>query len=166
MEAILKNKTVFGLFLMLISLSSCGEKAVFNEYKALENATWEAHKKINFEFDIKDTISAQNLFINIRNNNHYKYSNLYMITVLNFPNGTRVIDTLQYEMTDNAGHFLGTGITSIKENKLFYKENKVFPVAGRYSFSVHQAMRKNNEIKPIPFLEGITDLGLSIEKLN
>ena len=104
--------------------------------------------------------------INIRNNKKYPYSNLYVITELNFPNGNKIVDTLQYQMSDKFGHFLGKGFTDIKENKLFYKEAKVFPESGKYIFSIRHAMRKNGEVKVIPFLQGVQDVGLSIEKIE
>lgn len=103
------------------------------------------------------------MFINIRNNSQFEYSNLYVITSLQFPNGKEIIDTLQYEMADATGQFLGQGFTEIKENKLFYKEQKVFPESGKYTFSIYQAMRKNGETKPIAELKGIQDVGISIE---
>ncbi len=65
----------------------------------------ESKENISFEFDVIDTISPKNLFINIRNNNEYAFSNLYLITELNFPNGTKIVDTLQYEMADKSGNF-------------------------------------------------------------
>jgi gliding motility-associated lipoprotein GldH len=166
METIQKNSVFLIVLLLFFLMISCNDVAEFNQYKALENGAWQANKKLVFEFDIKDTISPKNLFINIRNNNEYPFSNLYVITELNFPNGTSIIDTLQYEMTDNLGNFLGDGFSEIKDNKLFYKEKKVFPVSGKYIFNVRQAMRKNGEVDPIPFLEGINDVGFSIEKLN
>ncbi|ARV07226.1 gliding motility lipoprotein GldH [Polaribacter sp. SA4-10] len=166
METILKNNSFSIFLLMLIFLSSCDDKSDFNQYKSIENASWEANKKVLFEFVVKDTVSPKNLFINIRNNNEYSYSNLYLITALSFPNGTIIVDTLQYEMADSKGRFLGEGFTEIKENKLFYKEKKIFPVSGTYRLNIRQAMRKNGEINPIPFLEGIIDVGFSIEKLD
>lgn len=149
------------LFLFLVS---CSDNIEFSKYESLPNASWEANKNVSFKFEITDTISSKDLFINIRNNRNYAYSNLFVITELDFPNGTKIIDTLQYEMTDNFGKFLGKGFTDIKENKLFYKENKVFPLNGEYEFKVHQAMRKNGDLKVIPFLEGVQDVGFSIEK--
>ncbi|OBY63602.1 gliding motility lipoprotein GldH [Polaribacter reichenbachii] len=143
---------------------SCSDKIEFTKYKSLSNASWEANKNISFEFEISDTISPKNLFINLRNNKDYPYSNLYVITELNFPNGDKIIDTLQYEMADNSGQFLGKGFTDIKENKLFYKEEKVFPVSGKYVFNIRHAMRKNGEVNTIPFLQGVQDVGFSIEK--
>ena len=91
---------------------------------------------------------------------------MYLITELNFPNGTVIVDTLQYEMADETGKFLGSGLTEIKENKLFYKEKKTFPVSGKYIFNMRHAMRKNGEINPIEFLKGIQDVGFSIENLK
>ena len=149
---------VFG-FLMF----SCDDKTDFNQYKSIDDKGWEANSKVLFEFDVKDTISPKNLFINIRNNSDFEFSNLYLITELVFPNQSKVVDTLQYEMADATGKFLGTGFTEIKENKLFYKEKKAFPVSGKYMFHVRHAMRKNGEVKPIEFLKGIQDVGFSIE---
>ncbi|QTD39121.1 gliding motility lipoprotein GldH [Polaribacter batillariae] len=166
MLAIPKRNKVFFLILVAVIFISCDKKTEFNQYKSLENSSWKANEKVFFNFEIKDTLQAKNLFINIRNNNDYEFSNLYVITELKFPNGTKVVDTLQYEITDAAGHFLGDGFTEIKDNKLFYKEHKVFPISGEYEFTIRQAMRKNGEIHPMPHLKGITDVGLSIEKIK
>lgn len=151
---------ILGAFFLMLS---CKSPTDFNSYKTIDIKGWQAEKKVTFEFDVKDTISAKNLFVNIRNNNAYAYSNLYIITELLFPNKTKVIDTLQYEMANDKGVFLGTGFSEIKESKLFYKEQKTFPVSGKYVFSVRHAMRKIGAIQPIEFLQGIQEVGLSIE---
>lgn len=162
---LLKNK-IFVYLIMFLGIISCSDNIDFVKYKSLPNASWEANKNISFEFDVIDTISPKNLFIYIRNNKEYSFSNLYVITELVFPNGDKITDTLQYEMADNSGKYLGKGFTDIKENKLFYKEEKVFPISGKYIFNVHHAMRKNGEINTIPFLEGIQDVGFSVEQLK
>ena len=158
-----KNNFLYILFLFL-SLVSCDSKRVFDEYKHLSKEGWKKNQKIEFSFKIKDTISGHNLFINLRNNNDYPFSNLFLITEMKFPNGKQVIDTLAYEMTDAHGKFLGSGFTEIKENKLFYKEHVVFPEKGAYVFSVEQAMRKGGETDGVAALKGITDVGFRIEK--
>lgn len=161
--SLLRNKNVVFL-IMFLGIISCSNNIEYTKYKSLSNASWEANKSISFEFEIEDTISPKDLFINIRNNKDYPFSNLYVITSLNFPNGNKIIDTLQYEMADKSGKYLGKGFTEIKENKLFYKEEKVFPVSGKYVFNIHHAMRKTGEVNTIPFLEGIQDVGFSVEK--
>ncbi|MEO9570529.1 MAG: gliding motility lipoprotein GldH [Polaribacter sp.] len=166
MTTILKKNSFLIILFSLFLILSCNDKIDFNAYKSIDNKGWKANEKILFEFDVKDTLSPKNLFINIRNNNYYQYSNLYIITELIFPNETKVIDTLQYEMADETGKFLGTGFPEIKENKLFYKEKKTFPNSGKYMFNVRHAMRKNGDVKPIEFLKGIQEVGFSIEKIK
>ena len=162
MEIILKKNSVVMLLLALVFFISCTNDEVFTKYTSIENAEWKANQKISFSFSVEDTIMAKNLFIKIRNTEEYPFSNLFVIASLQFPNGTKVVDTLQYEMANEYGEFLGKGFT-VKENKLFYKEAKVFPQVGDYKFSVYQAMRKQGEVDPIPVLKGIQDVGFSIE---
>jgi gliding motility-associated lipoprotein GldH len=89
-----------------------------------------------------------------------------LIVGIRFTNNYQVVDTLEYEMTSSEGRFLGTGITDIKENKLEYKTNVTFTLIGEYDVSVQQAMRKTRDIEGLKTLNGITDVGLQIEKLN
>ncbi|PWG05651.1 gliding motility lipoprotein GldH [Polaribacter aquimarinus] len=166
MATILKRNRLSFFLGFLFLIFSCDDKTDFNQYKSIGTEGWKTNEKVYFEFNVIDTLSQKNLFINIRNNNSYEFSNLYLITELNFPNGTVIIDTLQYEMANETGEFLGSGYTEIKDNKLFYKEEKTFPVTGQYMFTVRHAMRKNGEVNPIGHLKGIQDVGFSIEKLD
>ena len=76
------------------------------------------------------------------------------------------MDTLEYEMTDQSGRFLGDGLSEKKENKLFYKEGNIFPNSGNYKLSIQQAMRRNGSVEGIQELKGITDVGFRIEKIK
>lgn len=166
METILKKNSSFIFLITVVLLSSCADKIEFTKFKSVQNSSWEANKNVSFEFDVLDTIAPKNLFIHIRNNNAYRFSNLYMITALNFPDGNNIIDTLQFEMADATGKYLGKGFTEVKENKLFYKKEKVFPSAGKYKLYIRHAMRKSGEVEIIPFLEGVQDVGFSVEKIK
>lgn len=165
-KRIIRNNKIIISILLIISFISCDSKQIFDEYKSLENSTWNKEENISFEFKINDTISKQNLFINLRNNNDYPFRNLFLITNLTFPDGNKIIDTLEYDMADKTGKFLGEGFYEIKENKLFYKENIVFPIKGSYNFSVRQSMRKAGEISGIKSLKGITEVGFRIEEIK
>ncbi len=148
---------------LALGLMSCDSDRKFDEYQSIQNTVWLKGNIIEFNLPIEDTVSKNNLFINIRNNKEYEFSNLFLIAKIEFPNGFRVVDTLEYEMTDKAGYFLGTGYTDIKENKLFYKENVRFNQIGDYIIKVEQAMRKNGNIQGLDSLKGITDIGFRIE---
>lgn len=147
--------------IVIILFSSCDEKRVFDEYRSVNG--WQKDSLISFKLNELDSTKVYDLFINIRNNSDYPYSNLFLITEIKFPEGKVVSDTLEYEMTKPNGEFLGEGYGDVKENKLWYKEKVKFEEPGNYQVTIQQAMRKNGEVEGIEELEGITDVGFRIE---
>lgn len=154
------------LLLVIVGFESCDSDRIFDQYITFENGIWLSSDIVDFDIEITDTISHNNLFLNLRNDKNYEFSNLFLITQIHFPDGFRVVDTLEYEMTDKEGRFLGMGFSDIKENKLFFKENVRFNQLGLYKISVAQAMRKNGNIKGLDSLKGVTDLGVRIELIT
>ena len=154
----------FVAVIFILFVVSCKDASIFSRYQSVDNAQWHKDSIIHFEFSPVDTLSRHNLYINLRNNKAYEFSNLFLIVGIDFPSNTNIIDTLEYEMTDAQGRFLGSGLTDLKENKLEYKTNVLFPTSGTYTVKVQQAMRKSGAIDGIAVLNGITDVGLSIEK--
>lgn len=145
---------------------SCDKKRVFDEYKNL-NGKWNKDSIVSFEIDQKDTVSRYNLFVNVRSNNSYPYSNLFLIVEMQEP-GSRLtkVDTLEYQMANPDGSLMGDGFTDTKESKLWYKENVHFPKAGKYRFTIMQAMRQTGKVPGVQELDGITDVGLRMESIQ
>jgi len=155
---------VFFIFLGAFSvLTSCDKKRVYDEYQPI-NGSWEKDSTLVFQLEKLDSLKNYNLFINVRNNKDYKYSNLFLITEMRFPQGKVITDTLEYEMAAPDGKWLGTGFGDVKESKLWYKENVSFNEPGEYQIAIKQAMRKNDQVDGIENLEGITHVGFRIEK--
>ncbi|HKJ06548.1 MAG TPA: gliding motility lipoprotein GldH [Flavobacteriaceae bacterium] len=158
-------RNFIGILIFLIFIS-CSKNDVYNQYKPINNNAWEASKTIKFIVENTDTISQKNVFINIRNNKNYAFSSLFLIAKIKFPNGTKIIDTLEYEMTNAEGEWLGSGFTDIKENKLLYKENVTLNQLGNYQIQINHATRSMDDVNGENSLQGITDVGLSIEKIK
>lgn len=119
---------------------------------------------LGFEFSGLNPALTHNMFIHIRNNDNFQFSNLFLIAELEHPNGNTLKDTLEYKMAKPNGEWLGRGLGSIKENKLWFKENIVFRDSGIYKVTVSHAMRRNGAVEGLNILEGVTDVGLRIEK--
>jgi gliding motility-associated lipoprotein GldH len=124
---------------------------------------WHKDSVVSFKIKPPDSIKPYNLFVNLRNTNDYKFSNLYLIVEMNFPQGKTIKDTLQYKMAKPNGELLGTGFTDVKENKLWYKEGVVFDEIGDYTINIQHAMRENGKVSGVDDLEGITEVGFRIE---
>ena len=163
----LKSKYCIVCLMFLVALS-CDSNRIFDQYKPIPNQ-WHKDSVVTFKVSPPDTINSYNLFVNLRNTNDYKYSNLYLVVELNYPNGKTLKDTLEYRMAAPDGTFLGTGFTDLKENKLWYKgydKPFVFNESGDYQIKVQHAMRENGKVNGISNLEGITDVGFRIERAN
>jgi len=158
----MRSKFLLSLCLFVFLLVSCDSNRIYDEYKSVPNE-WQKTDVIEFNFAPTDTLKNYNLFINLRNNNDYKFNNLFLIAEINFPNGKSVVDTLEYKMAKPSGELLGVGFTDVKENKLWYKENFKFDEAGVYNIKVQHAMRENGNVVGVDALQGITDIGFRIE---
>src|SRR5690606_19192830 len=131
----MRNKALLSLSVLLLC-HACNEQLVHTQYKKLENGQWPMGHRVKFELPQLDTAQAYSMFINVRNNNDYPFSNLFLITELEAPDGNTVKDTLEYRMADPAGNWLGKGSGSLVENKLWYREKIVFPDSGVYKVTV------------------------------
>jgi len=154
------GRVVF-IFLWFVFLFGCTSNELYSDYRSLPGY-WGEEEIMHFELKEMDTTSFYNMFLNIRNTNEFKYSNLILIVKMNFPNGKIITDTLQYQMAKPDGTWLGTGGT-LKENKLWYRENIRFFEEGIYTLEIEQAMRNKASVEGVSKLEGITDVGISIE---
>lgn len=151
------------LVIAATGLVSCDSKRVYDEYHSISKA-WNKDSVVTFKLKEIAPNKEYNLFINVRNNNEFDFSNLFLIAEIQFPEGKVITDTLEYEMAAPNGQWLGSGFGSVKESKLWYKERVSFEETGQYVVFIKQAMRKNNKEQGIENLEGITEIGFRIEE--
>ncbi len=155
---------VMMLFLFVGSVVSCDKKRVFDEYKSV-GKSWNKDSIVSFDLPQLDPKKQYNLFLNLRDNNKYQYNNVFLIVTMEQPAKKVTVDTLEYQMANPDGSLLGDGFTDIKESKLVYKERMKFP-AGAYKVHIKQAVRETGKVSGVQQLDGITEVGFRIEKLD
>jgi len=164
----MQSKPALWILLFAFVAFSCQQNKPFDRYTSILDS-WDKQQTISYDFIAPDTINPYDLFINLRTTTDYKFSNLFLVVELNYPNGKVTKDTLEYKMAKPNGELLGTGFTSIKEHKLWIKGHKmpfVFTEQGSYQIHIQQAMRHRGESKGVAQLEGVIDVGFSIESPN
>jgi len=156
---ILKKSVSLSVVMALLSviLYSCSTDTVYHENVLLPSEGWDKNHPVVFNVNISDSINSFEFGLNIRNTTSYRYSNLYLFLITEFPNGNISRDTLECILANNEGKWLGKGWGDIKENDIVLKSSLRFPLTGEYIFRVQQAMR-------VDTLTGINDIGLSIIK--
>jgi gliding motility-associated lipoprotein GldH len=158
-----KSSLIF-LFMLAFILSACGDTIFFRQDKILANG-WPSNDKINF--NIGDTIiSKSNVYIHLRNNYEYPFSNVFLIINLRKNQKLLESDTVEYIMADPSGKWLGSGFGEVIDNRLWWKENWLPEEADSLLVEIYQANRINGREKAEENLAGVLSVGLSIEPVE
>lgn len=155
------NKKSFSLciILIMIFLNSCDSNRVFQEYKKIDKYIWDENDIIEFQFEIDDTISLHNLYVNIRHSGNYPFNNLWLFITSTAPNGISTTDTINCIFADKSGKWLGDGSGDLWDNRILWKQMVRFPMTGEYTVAYQHGMR-------LGLLPAILDVGLRVEKVE
>lgn len=154
-----KINSVLFLIIVVVGFTSCDSNRVYEQYTEVPDNVWNSNNKIKFEFEIDDTASLHNIYINVRHATFYQYNNLWVFVKSSAPNGKNDIDTVECLLSDKTGKWLGDGMGDIWDLQIPWKMNVRFPVRGKYIVEYEQAMRVDD-------LPGIMDIGLRVEKVD
>jgi len=153
----MKHLLLSFLFLGLL-LVSCDRDRIFDDYKSIEDYSWNVNKPVRFEVEIQDSSVFCNLFLKVRNNQNYENKNLWLFVRGIDTEGEVEINTkIDCSLADGEGRWLGKGLGGIFDSSHALKENFRFKHTGVYKFEIIHGMRKK-------IMPGIRDIGLRVEK--
>ncbi|MCL6102686.1 MAG: gliding motility lipoprotein GldH, partial [Bacteroidetes bacterium] len=144
------------LFVGLVLLLSCNRNSVFSDYRTLKGSEWHQDSILTFDMTVPDSTKIYNLFLDVRNEGRYPYSNLWLFVKIIPPKGKVVNDTIELTLANPEGKWLGYGLGDLYDMKYPYKQTTFFPNAGYYRFEVRQGMRTEDGV-----LKGIHDFGIT-----
>ena len=147
---------------MFLSLCLLTVSCIDTEYEkniSFADGIWHKDSVARFSFEVKDIQSPYEMIVSVRNSNSYPYSNLYLFVNIVDPSGTMSRDTVEYDLADVYGKWLGKGWSANYDNDLLLHDRYRFASVGTYRVELIQAMR---EIR----LKGIKDVGFSLRKKN
>ncbi len=158
-EKTIRNLLNIFLITLAVAFFSCNRNRVYEKNTEIADGIWNVKDKVSFDVPITDTLSVNNIYINIRHTSLYLYRNLFLFIKTTAPSGASIRDTFEITLADEKGKWLGSGLGDIWDNQILYKRHVQFPYSGIYNFEIEQAMRREN----LPF---VMDIGLRIEKEN
>lgn len=148
---------LISLLALLLLASACDSSVVFEEHRPIPAEGWHYNNQVVFEALVNDTTNLHNLYIDVRNTTDYGFSNFFVFLDIEFPDGNMFRDTIECTLSDRTGKWTGKGFGKIRSNRFLFRTDVWFPLEGTYVFRIEQAMR-------IEMLEGISDIGIRIEK--
>ncbi|HRH69083.1 MAG TPA: gliding motility lipoprotein GldH [Flavobacteriales bacterium] len=157
------NRILLAGALPIVLLTGCSEPPVFQADTTVPEGSWDRSFKPEFAFDISDTVSKHDVYIDVRHTGDYPFSDLFLFVDLEGPGGRTARDTVECLLADPSGQWYGKGTGFIFASrteisaKVLYKLNNRFPASGRYAITLEQAMRTGK-------LDGVLDVGISVER--
>ena len=159
----IRFKNIAIICFILTYFINCKSDKGYTNYKSL-NKNGLSASPVFFNVPEKVTDSGvKNLFILLRNDNSYSYANIFLIASVRAGEDLLTQDTLEYEMANPDGSWIGKGFTEVKESKLWWKEGVIFPKMQPISIEISQAVRNNGKAKGVSSLKGIESIGICIE---
>jgi gliding motility-associated lipoprotein GldH len=145
------------LFVLSWGLVSCNSSSYYDKTEPLENSIWVASNAKRFDIDIEDSLQVFNFYIHVRNSVDYEFANLYFFIQSEFPDGQKAQDTIECQLADYQGKWLGSGSGKFRDNSFILRKNMRFQKKGIYRFELKQGMRRDS-------LKGIAEVGIRLEK--
>lgn len=146
---------------LLLALAACTGHVFYQGSSTIPNGVWDRSFVPSFTFDVQDTVSEHDVYIDLRHTGEYPFSSLHLFVRLTTPNGRMVVDTVECPLADPTGRWYGKGLGFIFADRfqarVLYRMGNRFPRKGIYTVSLEQAMRTES-------LQGVLDAGISIER--
>ena len=160
-NSVLKRMAFTAIFFVFLSFTfvSCDSNRYYEHNEAIANNTWYFDDAKVFEVEIEDSLLAFNFYINVRNTVDYEFANLYFFIRSELPDGEIAQDTVECQLANYQGKWLGNGKGEFRDNSFILRENMHFRQNGIYRFWLKHGMRSDS-------LNGIADVGIRLERVE
>lgn len=136
--------------------SSCTTVDLYEKNVTIPGFEWKSNYQPEFTFDIKDTAALYDIYLVLRHNERYSFTNIWINLYSQPPGDTMGKAPFDLQLADSKG-WLGSGMDDIYEHRIKLTTTPYPLKAGAYRFKVEQIMREDP-------LENVMNVGLRIEK--
>jgi gliding motility-associated lipoprotein GldH len=155
-------RSVWGFIFIVAFFVSCDQERLYEKNIDFDGRYWPVSEKPVFEFEIKDTVQAYNLYGNVRNSLSYPYARIFITYYLQDTAGVVLEKELASHLLfdEKTGKPHGeSGLGDLYDHRIPLKLNYRFPRQGKYHVLFEQYMRTDT-------LGGILAVGLRVEKVS
>jgi len=145
--------------IFLLIIGSCNQAYIYENSKSVDSEGWIANDIIQFTVPIDQLEEEFDMFLHLRHDGRYAYSNIFLFIDTYAPTGASIRDTLEFRLADKEGKWFGRGIGGQYTHELAFKHKVMFPYTGNYNIEIQHGMRTER-------LEHIKDVGISIKRIN
>lgn len=138
-------------------VAGCDSTRLYDKYHEITDAVWHKDSVIVFNVPVEDTLQTHNLYIQLRNETSYRFSNIWLFIEITRPGGEMLRDTFEVVLAEPSGRWLGKGYGGLKTQQVIYQRDVTFQSSGELKVEIGHGMREDN-------LQGIHDVGFRVER--
>lgn len=150
-------KKVAGLLSVLFFLPGCGVTGLYEQTHLFSQQEWASAERLNFNFEVPDSMSSYNIYFVIRHDDRYGFNNIWLNYSFIPPGDTARTSKIEVVLSDAKG-WIGTAMDDIVEQRLLLNHTPLRLRPGRYTFMLQQIMREDP-------LKGVLSAGIRVEKV-
>jgi gliding motility-associated lipoprotein GldH len=148
----MRYKYLILTFCIAAIIAGCDNKYRFEAKHDIPNAQWTYRDTFDFPFQIQDTSTLYNIYLNLGTNTAFASQNLYVRMFTAFPDGRRISLVRSFDIYDAQGKM-------VDNKRLLIQENAFFNKVGAYKITIEQFMRQDS-------LPGMVSIGMAVEQLE
>lgn len=141
----------------LFMLGACDPSVMYTKNQHLGHDAWLQNDTLFYSFDLKDTLSRYDFYIDVRNTTDYSFQNLYLFVTAYYPGYTYSRDTAECILAAPDGEWYGKGMGKHRTSRFLFRKAVQFRHSGNYVIALNQAMRVSK-------LDGISEVGIYLKK--
>lgn len=141
---------------MLLALSACNRKLVYDRYASTPISGWEKNDTLSFDIRPVSGTDTYYMWLGLRTSEDYPFTAVTLIVEQHiYPKDTIVNDTVKCQITDRHGNASGSGVNF---NQYRFPVNSLQLQDGD---SIHIRVRHDMKREILP---GISDVGISLRR--
>lgn len=147
-------KLFLSAFIICLFFTACSNNNTYNKFENIDNIKWSNKDTLVFTPDIKDISKKYEIYLAVRYNKSYDFSNIWLQI---YGLDKQPFDRIEIPLFKTDGTPTGKGLKSNFTVTAGYLKGYTFTKKGKQKISIIQNMRKNP-------LNGIMDVGLVIKQ--
>lgn len=132
--------TPFYLGLHVLFLSGCNP-SIYDEIQEINAVSWSSKDPIAFDFQIHDTASQYNIFLEVVHQTSFNYQNVYCLVQSFGPKGLVQQQVNTLELASKKGTWIGSCSSGLCTRKIPFITRSTFNMPGPYTIKLTQHSR-------------------------
>jgi gliding motility-associated lipoprotein GldH len=134
------------LFLIVVTILAtigCQPSPYYSNDLIIDDGSWDQADELVGTFEIVDTVSRYNLYLDLDHSTDYRYENIYLQIETQFPHKDPVTQVLPIDIANKKGQWYGKCGSKSCKLRVVLRDKTKFEALGNYQIKISQHSRED-----------------------